>query len=89
MKSTVTMSDLIGYVYWFSVIVTISFGCATGVFVTLKNRKEMILSCDEKLSFYENLHPSIYSSVGNLTAPFDEDLHDKIRRSKFYDEQLK
>lgn len=46
------MSDRIGYIYWFFVLITISFGGATGVFVTLKNRNAMDTVCRSKLDFY-------------------------------------
>lgn len=45
---------MLGYVYWFAVLTTISCGCTTGIYVTLTNKSAMITSCQEKYRFYEN-----------------------------------
>lgn len=50
---TVSMSDKLGYVYWFAVLVTITCGGATGIFMTLKNKHEMTIICQQKHEFYE------------------------------------
>lgn len=48
------ISDILGLTYWFAVLTTISCGCMTGIFVTLKNRNEMVKSCQQKYEIYEN-----------------------------------
>lgn len=45
---------MLGYVYWFAVLTTISCGCATGIYVTLTNKSAMVTSCQEKYQFYED-----------------------------------
>lgn len=55
MDKTVSLSDKLGFVYWFAVLTTISCGCATGVYMTLTNKSAMVKSCQEKYEFYENL----------------------------------
>lgn len=54
LEQTVKWSDMLGYVYWFAVLTTISCGCATGIYVTLINKSDMVTSCQEKYQFYEN-----------------------------------
>lgn len=54
MEKTVNWSNRIGYVYWFAVIQTISCGCATGIYVTLANKNEMVKSCQMKYDQYVN-----------------------------------
>lgn len=50
---TTNLSDKLGYIYWFAVLVTISCGGATGVFMTMKNKHEMTIICQQKYEFYE------------------------------------
>lgn len=45
---------MLGYVYWFAVLTTISCGCATGIYVTSTNKNSMVKSCQEKYQFYED-----------------------------------
>lgn len=47
------MSDKLGYVYWFAVLVTITCGGATGIFMTRKNKHDMTIICQQKHEFYE------------------------------------
>lgn len=54
LEETVKWSDILGYVYWFAVLTTISCGCATGIYVTRTNKSAMVTSCQEKYEFYEN-----------------------------------
>lgn len=54
LDKTVSLSDKLGFVYWFAVLTTISCGCATGVYVTLTNKSAMVKSCQEKYDLYEN-----------------------------------
>lgn len=49
----VKISDKLGYVYWFAVLVTITCGGTTGVFMTLKNKHEMTMVCQQKYELYE------------------------------------
>lgn len=88
------MSNRIGYVYWFSVLVTISFGFATGVFITHQNKMEMIETCNEKISFYELHHPKIFPNYFNslsnnqsVTESVDK-LNEMILITKFYDQHF-
>lgn len=53
LKQTVKWSDMLGYVYWFAVLSTISCGCATGIYVTLTNKNTMAINCQEKYQFFE------------------------------------
>lgn len=95
MDKTITLSDRIGYVYWFSVLVTIHFGFATGVFVTHQNKMEMIETCHEKILFYEQHHPEIIASYFNMISDNQslienvENLNEMILRTKFYDTYLR
>lgn len=50
----VKISDKLGYVYWFAVLVTITCGGTTGVFMTLKNKHEMTIVCQQKYELYES-----------------------------------
>lgn len=50
---TVNMSDKLGYVYWFAVLVTITCGGATGIFMTRKYKHDMTIICQQKQEFYE------------------------------------
>lgn len=54
LEKTVSLSDKLGFVYWFAVLTTISCGCATGVYVTLTNESAMVQSCQEKYQLYEH-----------------------------------
>lgn len=54
--------------YWFFVLVTISFGGATGVFVTYKNRKAMDSVCGEKMDFYNGHYADQIASM--LQQPY-------------------
>lgn len=63
--NTVNMSDKLGYVYWFAVLVTITCGGATGVFMTLKNKQEMTIICQQKHEFYE----TYWSDAAAATPP--------------------
>lgn len=76
---TVNLSDKLGYVYWFAVLVTITCGGATGIFTTLKNKHDMTIICRQKHEFYEtywsNAEADI-AAVATTTAimPNDENL---------------
>lgn len=48
------MSDKLGFIYWFAVLTTISCGCATGVYVTIQNKNDMVESCQQKYKVYED-----------------------------------
>lgn len=48
-----SLSDKLGYIYWFAVLTTISCGCATGIYMTLTNKMAMVNSCQEKYELYE------------------------------------
>lgn len=52
-NDTVNLSDKIGYIYWFFVLVTISCGCVTGIYMTLKNKHDMTIICQQKYQMYE------------------------------------
>lgn len=52
LRDCVSTSDRIGYIYWFFVLITISCGGATGVFVTHRNRTAMERVCADKLVYY-------------------------------------
>lgn len=52
LRQCVSTSDRIGYIYWFFVLITISCGGATGIFVTYKNRVAMERICTDKLDYY-------------------------------------
>lgn len=66
LKKTVNISDKLGYIYWFAVLTTISFGCMTGIYETLKNRNEMIDSCQAKYESYEH-----FWLRNNVTVPIN------------------
>lgn len=67
LKDTVSVSDKLGYIYWFAVLTTISCGFATGVYTTVKNRREMIENCQNKYRLYEEFWRR--NSIG---VPVDE-----------------
>lgn len=51
--ATVNRSDKLGYIYWFAVLVTITCGGVTGIFMTLKNKHDMTIVCQQKHELYE------------------------------------
>lgn len=60
LKETVTLSDRLGYIYWFAVLTTISCGFATGIYVTIINRTAMVQSCQQKFEALDDFltsHP--------------------------------
>lgn len=71
LTDSVRISDKIGYIYWFFVLITISCGGATGVFVTYKNRVAMERVCADKLDFYAANYGG--QLVGLPTLPADVD----------------
>lgn len=72
LKDCVSTSDRIGYIYWFFVLITISCGGATGVFVTYKNRTAMERVCTDKLDYYmvnyANKIPALQSTSTSSSA---------------------
>lgn len=64
----VNMSDKIGYIYWFCVLFTISFGGAAGIFTSIKNKTNMELICNQKLDYYEK-----YLNEQNIATPLFND----------------
>lgn len=66
LDKTVTLSDKLGFVYWFAVLTTISCGCATGIYVTLTNRNEMVKSCQTKYEQYADLIARHQIDVGEV-----------------------
>lgn len=76
LKKCVTISDRIGYIYWFFVLVTISFGGATGVFMTYRNRTAMDRVCGEKLDYYTSHYTD---KIAALQSPFRPALQDAVQ----------
>lgn len=64
LHSMVNMSDKIGYIYWFCVLFTISFGGAAGIYTSIKNKTNMELMCNQKLDYYVH-----YLNEENIAAP--------------------
>ena len=55
LNDTVNLSDKIGFIYWFAVLITISCGCVTGVYVTLTSKFDMRTICIEKFGLYDDV----------------------------------
>lgn len=92
-----------GYVYWVAVIQTISCGCATGIYVTLANRNEMVESCQMKYDLYEdfagrhqiNLETVPWELVGNgsvfarHTLKGHAEINDLAWRIDYFEQKIK
>lgn len=72
LEKTISLSDKLGFVYWFAVLTTISCGCATGIYMTLSNKFEMIKSCQEKYELYENFIIGNRIDLGRVPWPLIE-----------------
>lgn len=93
------MSDKLGYVYWFAVLTTISCGCATGIFVNIQNKNDMIERCQQKYKVYEDFlwsnHIDFVANSSNQNSHHREKLygHDEIldiqRRIEYFDFKLR
>lgn len=68
LDQTVHMSDKLGFVYWFAVLTTISCGCATGIFVTIQNKSDMVKGCQQKYKAYEDFLWSKHIDVSTANS---------------------
>lgn len=64
------MSDKIGFIYWFFVLVTISFGGITGIYMNQKYKNEMRIICNQELELYKSYFigndKNVSSSVSSI-----------------------
>lgn len=73
------MSDKLGFVYWFAVLTTISCGCATGIFVTIQNKNDMVESCQQKYNVYEDFLWSKQISADIMANAYNQSSHHRER----------
>lgn len=64
LHKTVNLSDKIGYIYWFFVLLTTSFALMTGIYVTMNNKRAMDTICSKTLQQYDE-----YFIENKLTYP--------------------
>lgn len=103
LNNTVSLSDKLGYIYWFAVLTTISCGCATGIYVTLTTRNAMVQSCQEKYEIYENFILRHQIELGDVPWVIEEngtifsrqtftghdEINDLAQRINFIDQQIR
>lgn len=78
----VNMSDKIGYIYWFFVLITISCGGVSGIFETVKYQRSMDTACTDRLNEYRRQYPELIVPALELL----EQLPEKIL---FVEEELR
>lgn len=63
------MSDKIGFIYWFFVLVTISFGGITGIYMNHKYKNEMRTICSQELGLYKSYFIGNDKNVSSSPSP--------------------